>query len=188
MKIIDRIKHGIHNYYVLYADSNELLEKAQKLLRPLPEGCELVKLTYENKHLYKCKWLADKMLQVGGEVWTIVNEDKEIIAWHYGTYRGNNSMFFKVKNCDFEHVELLVDERYRRKGLGLYLLYHTVKNLKPENIKKKKLGTVIRPDNVASIKLHELIGFKVSHRLIFIHKRIVKNGHYSFINIPHYNI
>ena len=50
MKIIKRIIHAIHNYYVLYADSTEMLDKAQKLLRPLPQGCELVKLTYENKN------------------------------------------------------------------------------------------------------------------------------------------
>ena len=108
MKIIDRIKRGIRNYYVLYANSTELLEKAQKLLRPLPEGCELVKLTYENKDLYKCKDLVNKIVQIGGEVWAVVNSDNEIIGWHYGIYRGNNSMFFKVKNCDFEHVELKV--------------------------------------------------------------------------------
>lgn len=188
MKIIDRIKHAIRNYYVLYADSTELLEKAQKLLRPLPEGCELVKLTYENKDLYKCKNMVDRILQVGDEVWAVINNDNEIIAWHYGTYRGNTSMFFKVKHCDFEHVELLVDDKYRRNGIGLYLLYHTVKNLNPKNLKNYKLGTVIKPDNIPSIKLHELIGFKKSHRVIFIHQRRKKDGRYSFINIPHYSI
>ena len=49
-----RIKRSIHNYYVLYADSTELLEKAEKLLRPLPEGCRFEKITHENKNLYKC--------------------------------------------------------------------------------------------------------------------------------------
>lgn len=189
MKIIDRIKHAIRNYYVLYADSTELLEKAQKLLRPLPEGCKIVKLTKDNKDSYKCEDLVDKMVQVGGEVWAVVNKDNEIIAWHYGTYRDNTSMFFKVKKCDFEHVELKVDERYRRNGIALHLLYHTVKNLKFQDVKNKKLGTCIRPNNIPSLKLHEIIGFKKSHRVIFIHRiRRKKDGYYSFINIPHYCI
>ena len=172
----------------MYADRAELLDKAEKLLRPLPYGCELVKITYKNQNLYKCKNLVNKMLQVGDEVYAIINDDNEIIAWNYGTYRGNTSMFFKVKNCDYEHVEILVDEKYRRKGLVLLLLYHTIKNLKPEYIKNNKVGTVIRPDNIPSLKLHELIGFKKSHKLTFIHKRIVRKNHYLFINIPHYNI
>ena len=188
MKIIDRIKHGIRNYYVLYADSTELLEKAQKLLRPLPEGCEIVKLTNENKDSYKCENVVDRMLQVGSEVWAVVNNENEIIGWHYGTYRGYNSMFFKVKHCDFEHVELMVDERYRRNGIALHLLYHTVKNLNFNDVKNKKLGTCIRPDNIPSLRLHENIGFKKSHRVIFLHQRKNKDGNYSFINIPHYSI
>lgn len=189
MKIIDKIKHTVRNYYVLYADKAELLIKAEKLLRPLPEGCELVKLTYENQKKYKCKYLVDKMLQIGDEVYAIVNKDNEIIAWHYGTYRCNTSMFFKVRKCDFEHVEILVDERYRRKGIALHLLYHTVKNLKPEYIKNNKLGTVIRPDNIPSLKLHEDIGFKKSHRIIFFHLCTKKiDGQWKLINIPHYSI
>lgn len=187
MKIIDRIKHSIRNYYVFYADLNEMLDKAQRLLRPLPEGCELVKLTQENKCKYKCKWDVNQMLQVNGEAWAVVN-DNEIVAFHYGTYRGKNSMFFNVKNCDFEHIELMVDEKLRRKGIGLYLLYHTVKKLNPKYIKNSKLGTVIKPDNIPSIKLHELIGFKKSHRTVFFHMAKVKNGRLVFINIPHYSI
>lgn len=189
MKIFDRIKRSIHNYYVLYADSTELLEKAQKLLRPLPEGCDFVKLTYENKNLYKCTLAdVDKMLQVDGDVWAVVNENNEVIAFHFGTYRGKKSLFFNVKNCDFEHIELITDERYRRQGIALDLLYHMVKNLNFEDIDHKKLGTVIEPDNIPSIKLHELIGFKVSHRVIFISRRRKKGNHWVFINIPRYNI
>lgn len=187
-KILGRIKHSIRIYDVFYADSTELLEKAQKLLRPLPNGCELVKLSNENKDRYKCKWNVNQMLSVEGEVWAIVNSDNEIIAWHYGTYRDKNSMFFKVRNCDFEHIELLVDERFRRNGLGLYLLYHTVKNLNPKNVKNSKLGTVIKPDNIPSIKLHELIGFKRSRRVVLFHRTIIKDGHFRYINFPHYNI
>ena len=37
--LLKEIKHSIRNYYVLYADSTEMLEKAQEKLRPLPEGC-----------------------------------------------------------------------------------------------------------------------------------------------------
>ena len=114
MKIINRIKHSafyyrmkhsIRIYDVLYVDSTELLDKAQKVLRPLPEGCELVKLTQENKNNYKCKWKVNKILSVEGEAWAVVNNDNEIIAYHYGTYRDNNSILFKVKNCDYEHTE-----------------------------------------------------------------------------------
>lgn len=187
-KILGRIKHSIRIYDVFYADSTELLEKAQKLLRPLPNGCELVKLSNENKDCYKCKWNVNQMLSVEGEAWAIVNNDNEIIAWHYGTYRGKNSMFFKVRNCDFEHIELLVDERFRRNGLGLYLLYHTVKNLNPQNVKNSKLGTVIKPDNIPSIKLHELIGFKRSRRVVLFHRTIIKDAKNRFINFPHYSI
>ncbi len=187
--IIRRITHVIHYYYILYADSTELLEKAQKLLRPLPEGCELIRLTSENKDSYKCKDLVDKMLQVGGEVWVVVNKENEIIAWHYGTYRDNTSLFFNVKKCDFEHVELKVDERYRRNGIALYLLYHTVKNLNFKDVRNKKLGTCIRPDNIPSMKLHEIIGFKKSHRVVLLHwMRRKKDGYYSFLNIPRYSI
>ncbi len=188
MKIIDKIKHSLRNYYVLYADSSELLDKAQKVLRPLPQGCELVKLTYKNKNCYKCQWNINQMLQVGREVWAVVYDNKEIIAYHFGTYRGNSSMFFKVKNCDFEHIELMVDERYRRKGIGVYLLYHTVNNLDQKNVKYNKVGTVIRPDNIPSIKMHELIGFKITQRVIFFHKAIIKDGLFRYINFPHYNI
>lgn len=34
MKILNRIKNAIRNFYVLYADSTEMLDKAQKLLGP----------------------------------------------------------------------------------------------------------------------------------------------------------
>ena len=74
----------------------------------------------------------------GGEAWAIVKDNNEIIAWHYGTYRDKDSMFFKVKNSDFEHIELLTDEKFRRMGLGLYLLYHTVKNLNPRICKESQ--------------------------------------------------
>lgn len=189
MKLLDRIKKGIHNYYVFYADSTEMLEKAQKMLRPLPEGCGFVKLTRENKNLYKCEiGDVDKMLQVDGDVWAVVNKDNEVIAFHFGTYRGQKSLFFNVKNCDFEHIELKTDERYRRQGIALNLLYHMVKNLNFENVNHKRLGTVIKPDNVASVKLHELIGFKKSHRIIFVSRRRKKGDHWSFINIPQYSI
>lgn len=189
MRIIDRIKHSIRVYYILYADSSELLDKAQKLLRPLPQGCKLVKLTYENMNLFKTKDLVDKMLQLGdGGVWAIVNNNDEIIAWQYGTCRGKNSMFFKVKNCDYEHVEILVDEKYRRNGLAIYLLYCAVKNLNFADKNNKKIGTCIRPYNTPSLMLHELIGFKKSHKVVFIHKTCNKNGRYSFINIPHHSI
>lgn len=73
MKIIKRVIHAIHKYYVLYADSTEMLDKAQKLLRPLPQGCELVKLTYENKNIYKCTiGDIDKVLQFKGEAWGVL--------------------------------------------------------------------------------------------------------------------
>lgn len=187
-QILGRVKHSVRVYDVFYADSKELLDKAQKLLRPLPDGCELVKLSNENKDKYKCQWNVNQMLSAEGEVWAIVQDGKEIIAWHYGTYRDKESMFFKVKNCDFEHIELMVDERYRRKGLGLYLLYHTVKNLNPQNIKNSKLGTVIKPDNIPSIKLHELIGFKRFRRVVLFHWTRMQDGHIKYTNIPHYTI
>ena len=185
---LSRIKHSIRNYYVFYADSTELLDKALKVLRPLPEGCELVHLTKENRDQYKCKWNVNQMLQMGGEAWAIVKDNDEIIAWHYGTYRDKDSMFFKVKNCDFEHIELMVDERFRRNGMGVYLLYHTVKNLNPKNVKNNKVGTCIKPNNIPSIKLHQFIGFKKSHRVILFHWTRIKEGHYKYINIPHYTI
>lgn len=187
-RLLSRIKHSIRDYYVFYADSTELLNKAQKLLRPLPEGCELVKLTPENKDRYKCQWNVNQMLQAEGEAWAIVKDNNEIVAWHYGTYRYKDSMFFKVKNCDFEHIELLTDEKFRRNGLGLYLLYNTVKNLNPKYVKNNKVGTCIKPDNIPSIKLHELIGFKKSHRVILFHWTRKKDGHYKYTNIPHYSI
>gem|GEM_PF-2410523 len=187
-RLLKRIRHSIRDYYVFYADSTELLDKAQKLLRPLPEGCELVKLTSENKNRYKCQWNVRQMLQAEGEAWAVVKDDNEIIAWHYGTYRDKTSMFFKVKNCDFEHIELLTDERFRRKGIGLYLLYQTVKNLDPKYVKNNKVGTCIKPDNIPSIKLHELIGFRKYHRVILFHWTRKKDGHYKYINIPHYTI
>ena len=184
-----RIKRSIHNYYVLYADSTELLEKAEKLLRPLPEGCRFEKITHENKNLYKCTFGdVDKMLHVDGDIWAVVNENDEVIAYHFGTYRGKQSLFFNVKKCDFEHVELKTDKRFRRQGLGLNLLYHMVKNLNFEDVNHKKLGTVIEPSNIPSMNLHELIGFKVSHRVLFWGIRRKKDSRYTFINIPRYNI
>lgn len=192
MKMIDilkAIKHSIHLYYVLYADSTEMLEKAQEQLRPLPEGCKIVRLTYKNKDIYKCAFDdVDKMLQAGRDIWAVINNDNEIIAFHFGTYRGEKSIFFNVKNCDFEHISIVVDKKYRRKGIALHLLYHTVKNLNYEDVKNKRLGTCIKPSNTKSIKLHELIGFKKSHILLFIHIRRKKDGRYKFINIPRYNI
>lgn len=185
------VKHAIHNYYVFYADSTELLEKAQEKLRPLPEGLRLVKLTHENKHLYKCTIDdMDKMLHfsVDGESWLVVDDDNNVVAFHYGTYRGTRSIFYNVKNCDFEHVSIQVDKKYQRQGIALHLLYHIVKNLKYDDINNKRLGTCIKPSNIQSIKLHELIGFKKSHRVILIHIRRKKDGRYTFINIPRYNI
>ena len=184
-----RIRRSIHYYNVLYADSTELLGKAEKLLRPLPEGCRFEKITHENKNLYKCTFGdVDKMLHVNGDVWAIVNENDEVIAYHFGTYHGKKSLFFNVKNCDFEHIELKTDKRFRRQGLGLHLLYHMVKNLNFEDVNHKKLGTVIEPSNIPSMKLHELIGFKVSHRVLFWGIRRKKDSRYTFINIPRYNI
>ena len=188
-RIKNRIKRSIHNYYVLYADTTELLEKAEKLLRPLPEGCRFEKITHENKNLYKCTFGdVDKMLHVDGDIWAVVNENDEVIAYHFGTYRGKQSLFFNVKKCDFEHVELKTDKRFRRQGFGLNLLYHMVKNLNFEDVNHKRLGTVIEPSNIPSMNLHELIGFKVSHRVLFWGIRRKKDGHYTFINIPRYNI
>lgn len=185
------VKHAIHNYYVFYANSTELLEKAHEKLRPLPDGLRIVKLTYENKHLYKCTIDdMDKMLHfsVDGESWVVVDDNNIIVAFHYGTYRGNRSIFYNVKNCDFEHISIQVDKRYQRKGIALFLLYHIVKNLKYGDVKNKRLGTCIKPTNIKSIQLHELIGFKKSHRVILFHIRRKKDGRYTFINIPRYNI
>ena len=184
-----RRSRSIHYYNVLYADSTELLEKAEKLLRPLPEGCRFEKITHENKNLYKCTiGDVDKMLHVDGDVWAVVNENNDIIAYHFGTYRGKKSLFFNVKHCDFEHVELKTDKRFRRQGLGLNLLYHMVKNLNFDDVNHKKLGTVIEPSNIPSMKLHEFIGFKVSHRVLFWGIRRKKDSRYTFINVPRYNI
>ena len=184
-----RIRRFIHYYNVLYADSTELLEKTEKLLRPLPEGCRFEKITHENKNLYKCTiGDVDKMLHVDGDVWAVVNENNDIIAYHFGTYRGKKSLFFNVKHCDFEHVELKTDKRFRRQGLGLNLLYHMVKNLNFDDVNHKKLGTVIEPSNIPSMELHELIGFKVSHRVLFWGIRRKKDSRYTFINVPRYNI
>lgn len=192
MKLIDRIKrkikHTFGNFYVLYADSTELLDKAQKLLRPLPQGFELVKLTYENKNLYKSKHDVNKMLQVEGDVWVVINNNNELIAYQFGAYRDKTSLFFKVKNCDYELVELMVDEEYRRNGIALYLIYQVVRNLNFDDVNNLKIGTCIRPNNNPSLKLHELIGFKKSHRVRFIHLIRKKNGRYSYINIPQYKI
>ena len=154
MKIINRLKQAICDFYVLYADSTELLEKAEKLLRPLPDGCELVKLTYDNKDCYKCQWNVNQILEGvrrGGQVLAIVNENNEIIAYHYGVYRDNKSMFFKVKNCDFEHIELLVNEEYRKKGIALFLLYHMVKSICPQNENKKP---VLASDPIIFLQLN----------------------------------
>lgn len=188
--IKDSIKKSIHNYYVLYADSTELLEKAQKLVRPLPEGCEIIKLTHENKGQYKCTVSdVDKMLLVKGDVWAVVNKDNKVLAFQFGTYRGKKSLFFNVKKCDYEHVEIKTDGRFRRQGLALNLLYHAVKNLNFEDVNHKKLGTVVKPSNIPSLKLHELIGFKISHRVFFWGiRRKKKDGRWVFINIPRYSI
>lgn len=184
-----RIRRSIHYYNVLYADSTELLEKTEKLLRPMPEGCRFERITHENKSLYKCTFGdVDKMLYVDGDVWAVVNNTDEIIAYHFGTYRGKKSLFFNVKNCDFEHIEIKTDKGFRRQGLGLHLLYHMVKNLNFEDVNHKRLGTVIEPGNIPSMKLHELIGFKVSHRVLFWGIRRKKKSCYTFINIPRYNI
>lgn len=188
---VKHVKHAIHRYCILYADSTELLEKAQEKLRPLPEGLRIERLTYENEHLYKCKIDdKDKLLHfsVDGESWIVVDDDNNVVAFHYGTYRGNRSIFYNVKNCDFEHVSIQVDKKYQRQGIALFLLYHIVKNLKYDNVKDKRLGTCIKPTNIASIELHELIGFKISHRVTLIHIRRKKDGRYTFINIPRYNI
>lgn len=184
-----RVKRIIRREYVLYANSHEMLEKAQKLLRPLPPGCEFVRLTHDNKSLYKCTiGDVDKMLQVDGDVWAVVNNKQEVIAYHFGTYRGKKSLFFNVKNCDFEHIEIRVDDKYRRKGIALQLLYQMVNNLNVSDVHSIKLGTVIHPDNTPSLKLHELIGFNKSHRILFIHFRWKRSGHFTLINIPRYNI
>ena len=95
---------------------------------------------------------------------------------------------FTDEPLGYDLQQFMVDERYRRNGIALHLLYHTVKNLNFNDVKNKKLGTCIRPDNIPSMRLHENIGFKKSHRVIFLHQRKNKDGNYSFINIPHYSI
>lgn len=191
MTIIDRlkrrIKHTFCDFFVLYADGTELLIKTQYFLKPLPQGCELVKITCENKKQYKSKHNIEQMLQVEGDAWAVVNNNK-IIAYQFGTYHGNNSPFFKVKNCDYEHSEILVDEEFRRKGVANFLLYNAIKSLNENNKEKLKIGTVIRPNNIPSLKMHMRLGFKISHRVKFIHLIRKKSGHYSYINIPHHSI
>ena len=187
-ELFGRIKRSIHTYYVLYADSTELLDKAQKMLRPLPDGCKFVKLTYENKNLYQCAiGDIDKVVQFGEDAWAVVTNN-EIIAYQMGTYRNKQSLFFNVKNCDFEHIEIITDKNYRRQGIALNLIYHMARHLNFNDLNHKKIGTVIEPKNTASIKLHELIGFKVSHRIVFFSCRRKKGERWSFINIPRYTI
>ncbi len=128
------------------------------------------------------------MLHVNGDIWAVVNENNEMIAYHFGIYRRKKSLFFNVKHCDFEHIELKTDKRFRRQGLGLNLLYHMVKNLNFDDVNHKKLGTVIGPSNIPSMKLHELIGFNVSYRVLLWGIRRKKDGRYTFINVPRYNI
>lgn len=189
MNFIYRMKYSIRDFYILYADRSDLLEKAQKVLRPLPEGCELVRLTKENKDHYSCHWNMNQILSDEvDEAYAIVDLNNEIVAYHHGTYRGKNSMFFQVKNCDYEHTEIMVDEKFRRKGLAVYLLYNAIKGLSLKNIDGYTVGTMIKPDNIPSIRLHELIGFKIKRRVRLFHKAIVKDGRFSYINFPHYNI
>lgn len=187
---INKAKKSINYYYVLYADSTEMLEKAQKLMRPLPEGCRIVRLTYENKNLYKCTvGDVDKMLYVDGDVWAVVNRDNEVIAFQFGMLRGKKSLFFNVKHCDYEHVEIKTDEKYRRQGLALILLCYMVQNLHFEDGRNKRLATVVKPSNTASLNLHKLMGFKISHRVLFWGiRRKKKDGHWVFVNIPRYSI
>lgn len=80
----------------------------------------------------------------------------------------------------------MVDERYRRMGLAVYLLYHAI-NDEVINVKKHhgKVGTMIRPDNISSLKLHEHLGFKISHKVLFFHMARVKDGHFVYYNYPH---
>lgn len=188
VKFINRVKHSIRDFYILYADRNDLLAKAEKALHPLPEGCELLKLTRENMNQYKCQWNINQIMSDEvDEAWAVI-DNNEIVGYHHGTYRGGNSMLFKVRNCDYEHTEIMVDERYRRKGMAIYILYHVIKNLDSQYVKENKVSTMIRPDNTPSIKLHELIGFKIDHRVKFFHKAIIKNGKFRYLNFPYYTI
>lgn len=188
MIIFDRLIHSTRNFYILYADLDDLLEKAHKALHPLPEGCELVKLTKDNKDLYKCQWNYNQILsEEVDEAWAVVCNN-EIVGYHHGTYYGKKSMFFKVRNCDYEHTEIMVDERFRRKGLAVHLLYHAVKNLDPLYVKYNRIGTMIKPDNIPSIKLHELIGFKIKRRVFLFHKAKIKDGKFTYFNFPQYSI
>lgn len=186
MNILKRFMHAIRIYYVLYVDSQEFLENAIGLIRPLPDGCEYVKLTPLNKQEYKCQWNVEQMMQSLGYAWVIVNGSNEVIAYHHGTHKNNNSMFFKVLNCDYEHTEIMVDERYRRMGLAVYLLYHAINDeVINGKIHHVKVGTMIRPDNISSLKLHEHLGFKISHKVLFFHMARVKDGHFVYYNYPH---
>lgn len=187
MNIFDRIKKTINRKYILYANSSEVLGKAQELLRPLPQGCELVELTSRDRNRYKCKRNLDIILEGKGagkgQVLAVV-DDNEIIAYHHGKFRGNNTLFFKVRNCDYECTEIYVDELYRRKGIATFLLCHAMKNLR----QNMKVGTMISLDNAPSLRLHEQVGFRISHKVTFFNMTRIMNGHYVFINIPHYNI
>ena len=189
MEIIKKIKSSKRDFYLLYADMTDLLDKAEKALRPLPEGCELVRLTEESKDRYKCQWNMNQILSDEvDEAWAVVDNNGEIIGYHHGTYRGKKSMFFKVTKCDYEHTEIMVDKGFRRKGLAVYLLYHAVKNLNPEKIKYHKVGTMIKPDNIPSIRLHELLGFKKTRRVRLFHKARIKDNKFTYLNFPVYKI
>lgn len=187
MNVIERLKKAINIKYILYADSCELLENAQKMLRPLPQGCKLVELTSGDRNRYKCKRNLDIILEGKGagkgQVLAVV-DDNEIIAYHHGKFRGNNTLFFKVRNCDYEYTEIYVDELYRRKGIATFLLCHAMKNLR----QNMKVGTMISPDNVPSLELHTKLGFRMSHKVRFFNMTRILNGHYVFINIPHHRI
>lgn len=187
MNVIERLKKSINIKYILYADSSEVLEKAHELLRSLPHGCELVELSGGNKNCYKCKRNVNLILERKdggrGQVLAVV-ADNEIIAYHHGKFKGNNTLFFKVRNCDYEHTEIYVDERYRRKGIAVFLLYHAMKSLR----QNMKVGTMISPDNVPSLELHTKLGFRMSHKVRFFNMTRILNGHYVFINIPHHRI
>lgn len=63
-------------------------------------------------------------------------------------------------NCDYELSEILVDEEFRRKGIADFLLYNAIKSLNENDKENLKIGTVIRPNNIPSLKMHVRFGFK----------------------------
>ncbi|MFA7252694.1 MAG: GNAT family N-acetyltransferase [Candidatus Paceibacterota bacterium] len=91
----------------------------------------------------------------------IIKNNKKLIGYYN---------IFLSKNKKTARVALIIDKPYRGKGFGLKTMMDIEKRAKKYGVKILKLDVLM--DNIVAINLYNKIGFKETHKILFMEKKI----------------